>query len=220
MSDARIDPDSALDRDALARLDAAVAEAERRTAAEIVVGVTAKSGRYLHVVYEAGLVGACVALGVYAVAAWFVTRLWPVAPVDVFAAVAAAGFVCGAIGARHERIARFFAGEEAMLDACERRARETFALHDVRRTRERNGVLLFFSLFERIVLVRGDDAVAAALPPETWRETVEAAIAELRAGRTEAGVAVAIEKLGARLAVAFPRDAADVNELPDRVYVL
>lgn len=213
-------PEVRLDAAARARVDAAVAAAEAGTAAEIVVGISAKSGRYLHVVYEAGLVGALLALVVYGAVSWLVTRLWPVAPIDVFLLVAAVGFVVGALLARSDRMARMFAGEDVMFDACEARAREVFSAHGVQRTRERNGVLLFVSLFERIVLVRGDDAVTAALPPDAYRETVEAVIAKLKAGKIEDGLSEGVVRLGRLLAPAFPRDKGDVNELPDKLYVV
>ncbi len=213
-------PSVGLDAAARARVDAAVASAEAGTSAEIIVGISAKSGRYLHVVYEAGLVGALVALAVYGAVSWWVTRLWPVAPIDVFLLVAAVGFVGGALLGRTDRAARIFAGEDVMLDACEARAREVFALHGVQRTRERNGALLFVSLFERIVLVRGDDAVTAALAPEAYRETVEAVIAKLKLGLVEEGLSEGVARLGRLLKPAFPRAADDVNELPDKLYVV
>jgi putative membrane protein len=210
--------ESVLDAAARARIDAAIAAAERGTGAEIVVAIARKSGRYLHVVYETGLVGALVALAVYSAVYWFRFANWPVAAVDVFLGVAALGFVAGALAARSDSVARFFAGENVMLDACERTARDVFAAHDVRRTRERNGVLLYVGLFEHMVFVRGDEAVTAALPEGAYRETVEAVIAKLRVGRIEEGVIEGVERLGKLLAPAFPRRADDVNELPDRAY--
>jgi putative membrane protein len=213
-------PDVGLDAAARTRVDAAISAAEAGTSAELVVGVTAKSGRYLHTVYEAGLIGIVVAVALFAAGWWLAYRTWPVIAIDVFAGVVAAGFILGALVARSEGVARFLAGDDVMLDACERRAREVFAAHGVSRTRERNGVLLFASLFEHVVLVCGDDGVTTKLGKDAYREVVESVIARLRTGAVEAGLTDGVVRLGRLLAPAFPRAADDVNELPDRLYVV
>lgn len=209
-----------LDAAAVARIDAAIAAAEGATSAEVVVGVAARSGRHVHATYVAGLAGALVAIALYAAGWWIIWRTWPLATVDVFLGVAAAGFLVGVACARSDAVARALAGDEALLDACERRAREVFALRGVARTRERNGALLFVSLFEHVVLVCGDDAVTERLGADAYRGIVDAVVAKLKKGRVEEGILAGVEGLGARLAPVFPRQADDVNELPDRLYVV
>ena len=45
-------------------------------------------------------------------------------------------------------------------------------------------------------------------------------IEEVKAGRPGAGMAKAVERVGAVLAEHFPKSHADVNELPDRLIEL
>ncbi|HYC77953.1 MAG TPA: TPM domain-containing protein [Planctomycetota bacterium] len=207
-----------LDAAARGRVDAAIAAAEARTSAEIVVGLVARSGAHRHVPYVAGLIGAVVAVLLFAAAFWLRNRIWPTVGFDLFLGVAVVGFLLGALAARNGATARALAGDDALLEACERRAAELFAAHGVARTAARNGVLLFVSLFEHKVLVWGDDAVSAALTPDDYRGVAEIAIGNLRAGRVEEALIDATQALGLLLEKPFPRAANDVNELPDRLY--
>jgi putative membrane protein len=209
-----------IDAAARARIDASVANAESATSAEIVVGLSRRSGTYRHAPYVAGLFGALTALAVYSAIWWLQRRTWPVAPVDVFLGVAALGYALFAALSLGPKATRLFVGDDERFEACSRAAEELFVASGVAKTKARNGVLLFVSLFERVVLVRGDDAVTAKLPESIWRETVEEMIERLSRNDVEGALIHGVQKLGALLKDAFPRDPADENELPDRLVVV
>jgi putative membrane protein len=101
-----------------------------------------------------------------------------------------------------------------------RRAVELFKAGAERRTVGRTGVLLYLSLSEHRAEIVADQAIAARVAPETWGEAMADLIEEVKAGRAAAGMAKAVERIGAVLAEHFPRSQGDANELPDRLIQL
>ena len=87
-------------------------------------------------------------------------------------------------------------------------------------TRDRAGVLLFVSVFERHVEIIADDAAAAAVPAAVWEEAIAAFVQALRADGPPAGLLAAIAVLDDALAKHLPGDAADQDELPNRLIIL
>ena len=88
------------------------------------------------------------------------------------------------------------------------------------RTRGRTGVLLYLSLDEHRAELVADSAINARVAPEVWGDAMAALIAGIRDGRPGDGMAQAVTQIGAVLALHFPREADDVNELPDRLIEL
>jgi putative membrane protein len=101
-----------------------------------------------------------------------------------------------------------------------RAAMEQFVLRGVTRTRARTGVLVFCSLAEHYARIVADDGIAETVDKREWQEAVDALIAAAREGRPIDGCVVAVERVGAILARHAPREEGDVNETPDRLYVV
>lgn len=101
-----------------------------------------------------------------------------------------------------------------------RRAIELFKVGAERRTHGRTGVLLYLSLAEHRAEIVADEAIVGKVAPEVWGEAMTDLIAEVKAGRPGAGMAKAVERVGAVLAEHFPKTHADTNELPDRLIEL
>ena len=88
------------------------------------------------------------------------------------------------------------------------------------RTHGRTGVLLYLSLDEHRAELVADSAIDAKVTPEVWGEAMAALVAAIRDGRPGEGMAEAVRQIGAVLAQHFPREADDINELPDRLIEL
>lgn len=88
------------------------------------------------------------------------------------------------------------------------------------RTRGRTGILLYLSLDEHRAEIVADAAINAKVTPQVWGDAMVALVADLRAGRPGEGMAAAVRQVGAVLAAHFPREADDINELPDRLIEL
>ncbi|PZU12595.1 MAG: hypothetical protein DI606_08705 [Sphingobium sp.] len=88
------------------------------------------------------------------------------------------------------------------------------------RTRGRTGVLLYLSLDEHRAELVADSAINAKVAPEVWGEAMAALVTAIRDGRPGEGMAQAVAQIGTVLADHFPREADDINELPDRLIEL
>ncbi len=203
---------AATDRDAIA---AAVTAAERETAGEIVPFAVAASDGYEVAAWKGATLGAL--LGVLAAAAvhrvaalWGASELWLQGPAAVGAAL---GFLLGHFVAP---VRRWLVGRAVLEREVQQRAQEEFLSQEVFRTRDRTGILIFVSLFERQVTVLADSGIHAAVEQGAWRELVDELAAGIRRGEPGPAMVRAVERCGALLrAHHVERRAEDVNELPD-----
>jgi uncharacterized membrane protein len=98
-----------------------------------------------------------------------------------------------------------------------RAADATFRRLHMDRTRGRNAVLIFVAPRRRRLAVVADSGIHARVAEEFWREIANGLSAAFRVGDPTAGLERAIDTIGDRMSVEFPRDPDDRNELPDRV---
>jgi putative membrane protein len=88
------------------------------------------------------------------------------------------------------------------------------------RTRARTAVLIYLSLSEHRAEILADKSIASKVSPDVWGDAMAALVEHVRDGRTGAGMAQAVQQVGAILAEHFPRSEDDTNELPDRLIEL
>ncbi len=204
----------------------AVAEAEKRTSGEIVPVVATASENYER---TEGLAGIAVALGALA-ATWL---LWqqvvpatgdyeaghePRLGVLFFLGVVAGGYVAGALGARAVPfLKRLLAGPGRMRTEVTRAAAAAFDRFHVRGTKGATGIVIYVSLFERMVCVLGDAPISEKVAEAEWQGVADLVVRGIREGRHAEGLAAAIAKCGEMLAAHFPIQAGDVNELSNEL---
>ncbi len=102
-------------------------------------------------------------------------------------------------------------------DAVHRAALTQFMAHGVHRTQARTGILIYVSMAPRRIELVADSGIHAKVGNDVWQATVEDAARKARAGSLCEGLVGAIRSVGALLEKHFPRQAGDVNELPDAV---
>lgn len=208
-------------------VEAAIAEAERITAGEIVPVVATVSGRYDRAEDLFGLLFGVVALSV----AWVLfqdTTLtdWSATQTQVLglpaiAGILIVGFLIGAVLATHFPVLRLpFIARAEMIEEIERRALETFQRVRIRDTAAGTGVLIYVSLYERIVKVIGDDSAAAALPIEALEEVCALVVDGLKRGQPADGLAQAVKKTRELLAPKLSPTANDTNELANQLILI
>jgi putative membrane protein len=197
---------------------AAVREAESGTSGEIVPYVVPASDLYLSAVWKGtalgALAGPLLALALYRLGGFWGTHLhlWISLPA---AAGGAAGYLLTAFV---PPLKRWLAGGEMLEARVRQRAGAAFLSEEVFRTRERTGILLFVSLFERRVVVLGDSGINRQVEASHWEGVVATVVDGLRSGRPGAALAAGIRQCGellARFGVALRPD--DQNELPDEL---
>jgi putative membrane protein len=211
------------------QLERAIAAAEQKTSAEIVVVIATRSGRYDRAEDTFGVLLALLAVslawvfyqdlrpasGDWAMGTELHLGLIPVLVLFVFWWLVGLG-----LATRFPVLARPFVSRAHIEAEVRRRGFEAFHLFRVTNTRERTGVLVFVSLLEHVAWVSGDDAVNAAVPEGTWQRATGAIGAASRRGELAKGLEEAVGLVGEAVASKFPRSAGDTDELPNAVHFL
>lgn len=211
------------------KINQAVAEAEKASAGEIVPVVATASGRY----------DRAEDLGGFLLALLILTTSWVafqgVTPVDGdwehglrltlrlrwVLLILVGGFIVGAaLTSRAGWLRRLLATEREMRAEVERAAWEAFARLRVARTAGGTGILLYLSLFERMVCVVGDEPIAQKLDQKAWDEVRDMLVAGLRGKRAGEALCQAIARSGELLKTHFPVQPGDVNELANELRIL
>ena len=201
---------------------AAVAEAETRTAGEIVPYVVRRSGDYEVAVWRAASVGALVTGMVALAVAWgydgwgwgWLYSSWALALAMTL------GGVAGALLTLADPVRRWLAGAARLDVQVHRRAALAFVEEEVFDTRDRTGILLFVSLFEHRIEVVGDAGINAKVEQAEWAEVVALVRDGIRERSLADGLARGVERCGDllhRRGVAVQPD--DTDELSDDVRV-
>ena len=190
-----------------AAVEAAVAEAERRTGAELVVMATARATDYRA---EEMTAAAIAALSLPALLLFDASipalTIW-VAQLVLFVTL---GFLLPLL-----RFGRFVVGERRLAADVRSAAEAEFFAHGLRNTGTRAAVLIYVAKDERRVEVLCDDAAAEAVGEAEWRGLAGDLARRMKAGEMAAGLEAAARRAGDLLAPHFPRASDDENELPD-----
>jgi putative membrane protein len=200
-----------------AAIEAAVRDVERRTAGEVVPYAVERSDPYTRGLWIAATLGSLLAALVavpvhHRVAGWGnALDLWIALPPLVGAA---AGWV---IALAVPALRRLLVAADVLEERVHQRARAAFLEEEVFRTRDRTGVLIFVSLFERRVVVLADRGIAARVPNVEWDGVAAAIVAGMRRGEPGRALAEGIGRCGAILAAHVPPRADDRDELPGRL---
>ena len=105
-------------------------------------------------------------------------------------------------------------------DPQERSAAAAFRRLRVRGTAAGTGILIYVSLYERMVRVLGDDAINARVTQADWDTVCRLAVDGLRTGRSAEGLADAIRKAGELLSRHFPVQPGDRNEIVNELQLI
>jgi len=194
----------------------ATREAESRTSGEFVCVIVERSDGFEDARWRAAALGSLIggllaAYGFYALEAWEPAFfIWPA--VMPFAGMAVGWLAAIAV----PPIERELAGGEALRSRVHNRAAAAFVDESVFRTRDRTGILIFVSLFERRVEILCDEGVRDKVPGEAWLGITRVLAAALGDGRGGAALTAAIKACGDVVEEAgLERREDDVNELPD-----
>jgi len=192
-----------------ARVTRTIKEIEAQTSAEIVVAARRSSGAYRDVGY---LVGFALSLATLAFTLFHPAEFaLESMPVDVLVA-----FVVGALAAgTSNTLRRLLVPSKTLALRCREAARSRFFDLGVGKTSGRNGILVYASALERRVEVVPDVGVDVA--SEGWKAAAAKLETSLARGADIEAFVTALAALGPVLGGAMPRQADDVNELPDEV---
>jgi putative membrane protein len=203
-------PSQLLDPADRQRIEAAVIEAERATAGEIVVAVVHASDEYGSAGWRLGMLLAVLAfLGL--------TLFAPDLPLLAYLGAQGVALLAGHGLARLDPVRRLLVSEALAEASVRRRAVRAFAEAGLRRTARHTGILLLASLLERRLVVLADEGIDRVLDPdESWQEVVDLAVQGLRARRPAQGLVDAVGHCGEILARHLPLEPPrNLDELPN-----
>jgi putative membrane protein len=191
----------------LKQITEAVKAAELKTSGEIVVQLTPHSKHWL---LDRWMFAAALAI-ILAVVSLYFTRENNWGTYYNFTQAAfwgVVGFLIGYFG-----INLWFNRLSARHKAVWKNALKHFAA--LRPTRGHTGVLIFISVEENEVAIIADKAIAQKLDSDYWQLPHGMIEKEMKQGRHAEGIIEAIAEIANQLSRFFPRDADDINELPD-----
>jgi len=197
---------------------AAVAQAERGTAGEIVAYVVEQSDTYEEAEWRGGaFLGSLVVLAT--ILFHDVAADWPSPVVAGTLLGGVAGFAIGMLLVKFvPPLKRIFTGRGIMERRVAARAAEAFVSEEVFNTRDRTGVLIFVGLLEHIVLVVGDSGITSRVGPDAWSGLVATVLDGIRAGKPGEGLIAAVRQAGEILrSHGVDIRVDDANELRDQV---
>ena len=206
-------------------VSSAVAEAEKKTSAEIVPVVATTSDAYERAEDLVGLAMAVLAVP----AAWSQFHRLPmdwnaeesVVQVPFVLAAMVGGWVVGVFLARAMPwLKRLFVSRRKMTARVLIAAHHAFDSLHAHKTAGGTGVVIYVSLFERRVCVWSDRHISAKVPESEWKTITESLIRALHGGNAREGMIEAIRRCGDLLAKDFPVQPGDVNELPNELRLL
>lgn len=232
MDDTRlIDARELLDEAGRKRVDEAVQAAEQATSGEIVPVLASRSDRYDRAPFMAALAAAALAtlvvvvgVGLYQVgtlASWELAELSWDAPLYVLLPAQVVGLALGfRLAQGNPLFARGFVPRALMQLCVDRAARQAFQAFHLAHTKDATGILIYVSLYERMVVVLADKAIDAKHGQDTWNGVRDKLLAGLRDGRPADGFADAIAECGRVLSVDFPRAEDDTDELQNHLRII
>jgi putative membrane protein len=199
------------------QISEAIKRAESLTSGEIVPVFRDRSGRYEEARWRGSIFSITIALFLLL---FFERAQWNAAPFTTpFTAIML--FVAGLAGYFTFHLGpaflqRMIIGKRAMKEQVNQAAFTAFVQKEIFRTKDRTGVLIFISEFERHVVVIGDSGIHAHVKEGEWNAIVKIIVTGLRSGNMAKGVIQAVEACGAILEKSsLPRQPDDQNELPD-----
>jgi putative membrane protein len=184
-------------------------EIEGGTAAELVIVVRARSGKYTHADFLFGALLAFAGLLFLLFSPFTFHQLWVAIDVALL-------FLIGSyLSSRSNTIRRFFTTQQFRNTNVRTAAAAMFYEAGIANTESETGVLIYLSLFERRLELIADRAVLKAVPALPWN----AAIFELHQDGTEPdpqSFLAGIRKFGDLLAQHLPATGTNPDELPNR----
>ncbi len=181
------------------RIAEAVRKAELATSGEIVPFVVGQSDQYPEAPIRLGALLAFIALFVIAVL-HMATNLWLPVGIGEVSIIAVAAFGLGMLLAHFIPSVKRMLIMPSMLDQrVDERASMAFLSEEVFNTRERTGIMIFLSLFERRVRVMGDSGINAKVEQKEWDEIVSIIVGAMKKGSPADGLLKALEKCGTLL---------------------
>ncbi len=198
------------------RLDARVAEAEKRTGIQIVLSVIRRSDSYAELPWKAFALGASAA-GLILFLLYGSSFDWypDVTPLLMVTGILASGAAFALLGITIPRFAKFFLPDSRAEVEVRQYAKTLFLDRELFATQGRRGILLLVSLFEHRVVILPDKWLAQRLTEEHVRNMIAAMTPLLKRKQVTQAFDAGLDYLSGVLTTASPEIHGD--ELPNAI---
>jgi putative membrane protein len=209
-------------------IEATVKKAEAGTSGEIVFAAAQASSHYHHANLQGALIGMAMVTILFMMIPYIhitTNNAWsdfviPIVPNPTnLLCTEAISFAAFLIILPHWPWRRWIISKQEMNARVHEAAFMQFYSSGLYKTRESNGVEIYLSLFERKVVVIGDQGIHEKMGDEHWDRVRNLIIQGIKRGDACSGICAAIESCGKALAEHFPPRPDDINELPDQVII-
>ena len=201
-------------------VEACVREVEKRTSGEIVPMVVSASYHYPMSNMIGGLIFALL-ISVGVTLAYSIRKSWGgVTAMDLwlFPAVFAVSFLLfHELVKRIPWLKRIFVTKAEISDEVEEAALTSFYRNGLNNTRDRTGILIFISVFERKALVLADEGINAKVDTGVWQEVVDLVVNSINPRHQAEGICQAVKRCGELIRQHFPIKADDTDELDNLI---
>ena len=199
------------------QLDQRIADAEKRTGAQIVLAVVERSDAYAELPWKAFALGVSIA----GLLVLVMNLLWPLTSATKAALLAivmilAAGAGFALLTVFVSDFAKLFLHTHSAEVETRQYAESLFLSKQMFATSKRKAVLLLVSIFERQVIVLPDTGLARELNQEATEMIIKHMRLYLKAGQTARALEAGLKKLAEVISV-DGQPGASVNELPNDI---
>ncbi len=199
------------------KIQKAVEEAEKQTSGEIVPYLVNQSDMYLEAIFKSALLFNQIILLILYIFAKL-NQFSDFLEIQNAILLVFIGTFVGAFVGYIPFFRRFFAGKSTLHYRVQQKAWEAFVEREVFKTKDRIGVLIFISFFERIVYVLGDSGINQKVKKEDWMDIVQTIIQGIKTNQLSDGIIQAIYKCGELLKNSgLAIQKGDVNEISNEI---
>jgi len=117
----------------------------------------------------------------------------------------------------YPRLRRPFIARSEMREEVEEAAITAFHLNGLHRTRDLTGIIIYVSIYERMVQVLADKGINDKVNPEVWQEVADMVTEGIRSGSPGRALCRGVERCGELIQRHFPVREDDVDELPNLI---
>ena len=211
----------------LSQINDAVESAEKVTSGEIVPVLATQSDAYDRGLFLSALMMAALGSGIVFVvfcipALWakhylpgFEAPLYALLPAQILTLLG--GYH---LAARIPGLHRTFLSRAQMQKSVDSAAKRAFRQFHLSATKDATGIMIYVSIFERMVVVLADHAISKQHEQATWDKVRNHITSGLADGDGAKGFSNAVEECGTILAQHFPIQPDDTNELPNHVRLM
>lgn len=197
-------------------VQACVREVEKDTSGEIVPMVVSSSYHYPMSNMIGGLIFALL-ISVAVTLGYGIQKSWGgVTAMDLwlFPAVFAVSFLLfHELVKRIPGLKRIFITKAEIAEEVEEASLTSFYRNGLNNTRDRTGILIFISVFERRAYVLADEGINAKVDTAVWQEVVDLVVSSIKKREQAEGICRAVRRCGELIRSSFPIKADDTDEL-------